>query len=481
MIPNNTIELANLARADLELLSYPSARWIKGRTCGEGPVHAAIIVGGGQSGLVVAAALKRQGVDDVLVLDRSKKGSEGVWETFARMTQLRTPKGLNGMDFGCPNLSVQRWFAAQYGQAAWDTMDRIPRSDWMAYLRWYRETLNIAVANETEAVDIRAAQGVIAVETLKGERRELLFAQTVILATGYDGAGQWAVPEFVRSALPASRFDHTNGPIDFERLRGKKIAILGHAASAFDNANIALKNGAKHVDLCFRRQKLPRVNPHRFLETAGTMTHFFELPDPVKWQVACYFEAVDQPPPMAAFEAVIDDPRLTLHPGSPWLAARLDGDEIALRTPKGTLCADHLLLGTGSVIDLESRPELKTLAKVILRWRDRSASAQGERRATLGALPYLSSHYAFMPNHEDNDWVGRIFCFNFGSVISHGPHSTSISGHRHCVPRLVRGVTSALFADQADDFVDGLKTFSEPELLIPEDFEDTLTHPEYSF
>ncbi len=481
MIAQNTDELASLARADLQLLSYPQERWVRPRSCEEGAIHATIIVGGGQAGLVIAAALRREGVHDVVILDKAPKGYEGVWETFARMKELRTPKALNGMDFGCPNLSVQRWFITRYGQKAWEDIERIPRTAWMEYLRWYRDTMNIAVENETEVTDIRPEGDVIVVETRSGGVTGVRLAQTVVLATGYDGAGQWTVPDFVRRTLPASRFDHTNKPIGFGCFRGKCIAILGHAASAFDNASIALQHGAKRVDLCFRRKRLPRINPHRFLETAGTMTHFYELPDSTKWEVACFFEAEDQPPPMAAFEALAGNPRLKLHAGCPWLSVRMERDEVVIETPEGELRADHLLLGTGSEICLESRPELKTLAPAIVRWRDRPLPAQRDHAKTLGALPYLAAHYEHQPKDETDSWVSRVFCFNFGSAISHGPHSTSISGHRHCIPRVVRGITSALFATQADGFVSRLKAFSLPELVIPDDFEENLERREYSY
>ena len=103
-----------------------------------------------------------------------------------------------------------------------------------------------------------------------------------MIASGYAGGGLWRVPDFISDALPPDRYNHTNGPVDFERLRGRRVAVLGHAASAFDNANCALEHGAACVDLCFRRAKLPRVNPHRFLETAGTMVHFSTLADDIR-------------------------------------------------------------------------------------------------------------------------------------------------------------------------------------------------------
>lgn len=471
-----TAELAARAHADLALLSYPSTPWVEPRRMADGtPVHAVIIVGGGQSGLTIAAALRREGVNDVLIVDRQPLGHEGVWETFARMYELRTPKALNGMDFGLPSLSVQQWFDARFGVGAFAAIDRIPRTAWMEYLRWYRATLDLAVENETEAVNIRPSAGVVAVDLRRHGREETRFARVVVIASGYDGAGHWRVPDFVAAALPAHYYDHTNGPVNFSRFAGRRIAILGHAASAFDNAIMTLRADAARVDLCFRRARMPRINPHRFLETAGTLTHFTMLPDDIRWRIARFFRAVDQPPPLTSFATARAYQNFHIHPGRPWTAVRLDGGEIAISTPKGELRADHLLLGTGATVELEARIELQTLAPAVLRWRDRYTPLPGEEDARLGALPYLDEHFGFLPKRTSERWVERVLCFNFASIVSHGPHSTSISGHRHCLPRVVRGITGRLFRQQQNEFTERLAAYSDTELDLPDDFESTLT------
>jgi hypothetical protein len=386
------------------------------------------------------------------------------------MRELRTPKGLNGLDFGCPSLSVQRWYATVYGEQAWRALDRIPREDWAAYLRWYRETLDLPVENDTEVLDIRPERGVIGMVTRNASGSSVRLARTVVVATGYDGAGRWSVPAFISDALPGDRYHHTNGPIDFAPLRGRRVAVLGHGASAFDNANAALAAGAR-VDLYFRRARLPRVNPHRFLETAGTMTYFCELPDAVRWAVGLHIKAADQPPPTPAFAAAIAHPRFQLHPGETWTSVRMDGSEIVVTTPVGERRADHLLLGTGASVEIEARPEYSTLAGVVQRWGDRFEPDIEMRDDNLATLPYLDANYEFLSRDTTQDWVRNVFCFNFASVLSHGPHSTSISGHRHCVPRVVRGVTRRLFTDQASSFLDGMKAFDVVDLPIPDDFE----------
>ncbi len=469
----DTGDLAARARADLAALSYPATPWVTPRATPEGfPVHATIVVGAGQSGLAIAAALRRDGVDDVVVLDRAPAGQEGVWDTFARMEELRTPKVLNGMDFGCPSLSVQAWYTARHGAAAWAGLERIPRQAWAEYLRWYGATLALPVESDTVVTDIRAAvDGVLAVETRCESTSTTRFARTAVIATGFDGVGGWRVPDLVGRALPRDRYDHTNGPVDFERLRGARVAVLGHGASAFDNANAALEAGAARVDLCFRRDRLPRINPHRHLENAGTMTHYPWLDPATRWGIARHFRAADQPPPRRAFEAAMAHPRFHLHPASPWLSVRLGREGLVVETPRATLLCDHLLCATGVGVDLASRPELTSIAPAMALWRDRYVPPEAEADERLAGYPFLGVDFSFTPRDEEAAWVGQVFCFNGAAAISQGPHATSISGHRHAVPRLVRGVTGRLFAQQAGEVMDKLASYAEIDLELPDDFE----------
>ena len=469
----DTADLAVRARADLAALSYPATSWVMPRVTPQGaPVHATIVVGAGQSGLAIAAALRRDGVDDIVVLDSSPAGREGVWDTFARMEELRTPKVLNGMDFGCPSLSVQAWYTARHGAADWVALDRIPRQAWADYLKWYRATLDIAVENDAAVTDIRAASdGCLAVGSRCGTTSTTRFARTVVIATGFDGAGDWRVPDLVSQALPRDRYDHTNGPVDVARLRGARVAVLGHGASAFDNANAALAAGAARVDLCFRRDRLPRINPHRHLENAGTMTHYPWLDPATRWSIARHFRVADQPPPRRAFEAAMAHPRFHLHPASPWLSVRLDQESLAVETPRGTLLCDHLLCATGVGVDLASRPELTSLAPAVALWRDRYEPPVAEADARLAAYPFLDVDFSFTPRDAEAAWVGQVFCFNGAAAVSQGPHATSISGHRHAVPRLVRGVTGRLFVQQAAGVLDRLASYAEIDLELPDDFE----------
>jgi cation diffusion facilitator CzcD-associated flavoprotein CzcO len=457
--------LADQAQAEAALLAYPDQPWVVPVTVDGAACADVLVVGGGQSGLAIAQGLRRNGVVNVAVLDARPAGQEGVWENFARMSELRSPKAQNGMEFGQPSLSVQKWYQARYGVAAWERIARVPRCDWMAYLRWYRTVLDLRVENDVAVTDIRRGPrpGVLAVETSRGVR----FARSVVLATGFDGGGTWRMPAVVASALPAGRYDHACTPIDFRSFRGKRLGILGHGASAFDAAVMALKQGAARVDLCFRRPALPEVNPHRHLDSPGLMAHWPALSDHVRWNIARHMRAFDQPPGVASFEAAIALPGFHMHAASAWEEVSLDGLDIRVKTPRKAFLFDHVICATGYQLDLSARPELRGLAQRVTLWRDRFQPVPGETNEELGAFPYLSEGYEFQPADPADDWIGRVHAFNFAAFVSTGPHSTSISGHKHALPRLLRALVRRLLLEQEDGILTALRAYDERDLVVP--------------
>ncbi len=469
--------LATEAQHDLDALKHPTRRWLPDPDGPDGvQIDDVILVGGGQSGIIAAAALRREGVDNVVILERSAPGNEGPWSTFARMAELRTPKELVGSELGIPSLSVRRWFEATHGSAAWEAIERIPTADWKAYLDWFADTTDAPIEHGVEVTGIRPADdGLVLVETVSAGVPSVRRARAVVLTTGFDGAGAWRVPDFVSQSISSERYDHSNQLIDFTRLAGKRIGVLGHGASAFDNASTALRAGARSADVCFRRDRLPRTNPHRHLETAGLMTHYPLLADRHRWAIARHFRLVDQPPPARSFREAMQLPGFRLRPATPWSSVEESTTgSILVATPTGQLEFDHLILATGVVIDLDARPELSVLSRCIARWEHMLASSRSDDPA-LSRLPYLNPGYGFEPTNERESWVRQVFAFNGLSAVSHGPHSTSISGHRHALPRLVDGITERLFLDSCGDVVADLRAYDSDDLPVSDDFEQRIT------
>ena len=466
--------LKSLARADLAALGFPGAPWVVPALPKEPGLEDVLIVGGGQSGLMSAAALIWDGLGKVAVLDAAPHGAEGPWTTFARMAELRTPKTAFGIEFNVPNLSVQAFIEARDGAGAWESFARVPREDWKAYLDWYAHVFGLDIESNAQVLDVGPDPVGVRVTVSQGGKTTERRARAVVLATGYEGAGAWRAPAFVSEALPPERYDHTNSALDPARLKGRRIGVLGHGASAFDNAIFALEQGAASAEVCFRRAKLPRVNPHRALENAGLMANFPDLADLTKWRIGRYFRGNDQPPPIRAFETAMALPGFSLRPATPWLAVRETATGVRVTTSQGELEYDHLLLATGMIGDLSLRPELATLKDRVLLWSDRFQAPEGEEDARLDAMPYLDAHYAFQPRAAEDAWVSRVFAFNSSSFVSHGPHSTAVSGHRHCLPRLVRGIGRRLLLDREAEILPALLAFRSPDLPVDDDFETRL-------
>ena len=49
--------------------------------------------------------------------------------TYARMETLRSPKQLTGPAYGMASLTFRAWFTAQFGEDAWEALDKIPAAD----------------------------------------------------------------------------------------------------------------------------------------------------------------------------------------------------------------------------------------------------------------------------------------------------------------------------------------------------------------
>ena len=168
----NEVELGDLERRvrfEMDCLGYPSRQWSIGKSRNGIPVHDVIIVGGGQSGVSIAFRLLRERVTNLRILDRNPAGAEGPWTTFARMHTLRTPKAVTGPDLGIPSLTPRAWWEAQFGAQSWQSLNKIPREAWQAYLMWVRKIVGIDVSNETEVTDIEPlSDGLLAVHAMVG-------------------------------------------------------------------------------------------------------------------------------------------------------------------------------------------------------------------------------------------------------------------------------------------------------------------------
>ena len=452
---------AQVAR-DIALTAHPRTDWMVPRPHGGKPALDVLIVGAGQSGLATAFALIRERVRNILVIDRAPEGKEGPWVTFARMPTLRSPKEQTGPDLDVPSLTFQAWYEAQHGAQAFADLHLIPARDWHDYLVWYRGVLDLPVRNGVAATAIAPGKlddgGRCLLVTLSSG--EVLAARKLVLATGQDGTGEWWMPDFVR-ALPPDRRAHTcQLDIDFERLRGKTVAVLGAGASAMDNAATALDHGAAEVHVFCRRAEPSTVQRYRWLTFAGFMRHIGDMPDEWRWRMVGNIIRAREGFPADTYARVMAFPNFFMHVGRPWTDARMDGERIHLETPRGPFQTDFAICGTGIRQDVALRPELAAFADKIALWRDRYTPPPDEEDPRLGAYPYLGPDYAFVEKTPgEAPWLADIHLFGIGSTLSFGPSGSSINAMTIAVPRLVAGVTRGLFAGDLERHWRSLATY----------------------
>ena len=466
----NTSDLAELERRvrfELECLGYPSRQWTIEKSRDGMKVHDVIVVGGGQSGVSIAFRLLRERITNIRVLDRSAAGAEGPWVTFARMHTLRTPKVVTGPDLGIPSLSPRAWWEAQFGARSWEGLNRIPREAWQAYLMWIRKIVGIDISNKAEVTDVEPlSDGLLAVHANIGGTAQRLLARKVVLATGVEGCGRWAVPAVIAEALPKERYAHTADPIDFRALAGKTVAVVGGGASAFDNAAMALEAGAASIALFVRRKQLPTINPNRWMEFAGFLRHFGDLDDARKWRFMKIIFDMNQPPPQDTFDRCACRQNFFMYLGCPVDRVRFENDKIELTHSEGRQMFDFLIAGTGFVVDLAARPELARFHHLIARWSDRYSPQAGEEQALLGAYPYLSPNFQFMEKTAGAaPYLKNIFSYTFAAMPSLAC-SAGISALKFGLDRIANGITGSLFIEDSDLHLQSLRDYSEPELDV---------------
>lgn len=456
-------ELEARVRRDLALISYPELRWLPERRGPAGePVLDVLIVGGGQGGQALSFKLKLERIDNHRIIDRGPVGGEGPWRTFGRMRTLRTWKTVTGPDLGIPSLTYQSWFEAQHGAAAFEMLNKVERESWSDYLHWLRRVLALPVEVGTTLLGIGPQGDLLAARVRDAAGERTILARHVVLAHGIEASGRWSMPDFVER-LPQALRAHAADAIDFARLAGRRVGVLGAGASAFDNAATALEAGAE-VHLFCRRPELQRVQPYKWLSFPAFFRHLADLDDDARWKVMNHVLSLREALPVETWNRTTRHAGFHLHTGSPWLDARADGDLAVVVTPQGEHRFDYLICGTGFEIDLGARPELAGIAPHVKTWRDAYTPPAGGTSERLQRYPYLGAGFELLERVPgEAPWIGRIRLFNFGSTMSFGPSGSSINGMKFAVPQLAHAITRDLFRAEIDRLWQGLQAYDTPE------------------
>ncbi|RJL19662.1 NAD(P)-binding domain-containing protein [Paracoccus siganidrum] len=458
-------ELERRLARDLSCLCYPPENWVVPRRRGNEPVSDAVIVGGGMCGMVAWFALQRAGIRNIRILDRSPEGLEGPWLTYARMETLRSPKQLVGPASSQPSLTFQAWYRAQFGDAAWEALDRIPRPMWMDYLRWYRKVLGIPIENGVSLDRVEPEDGLLRLH-LSGAADGSILARKLVMATGRDGTGAPAIPAFVEG-LDRAFWAHSSDQIDFAALKGRRVAVVGVGASAVDNAAEALEAGAAEVRHLIRRPRMPVVNKLMGIGSYGFTAAYAQMSDEWRWRFMNYSFVTQTPPPRGSTLRVSRHPNAYFHFGKAVASVRQQGQELRIDFADGTsLATDFLILGTGFTVDPLSRTEFGGAADKIQLWRDVYTPPPGEESRELGLFPYLNPDFTFREATPGAaPWLGHVHCFNFGSTVSLGKVSGDIPAVSEGGVWLAREMAATLYKEDIATHWQGLQDYARPELL----------------
>lgn len=465
---------ARLAQ-DLGYLELPAKPWVPARSHDGQPVRDVVVIGAGMCGLAATAKLILTGITNVIAYDAAPAGLEGPWVTFARMETLRSPKGLTGPSLGLPQLTFRAWFTAQWGDEAWQSLDKIPKDQWMDYLVWYRKVLDLPVQNGVRMTGISEMGDLIAID-VEGAETGRVLTRRLVLATGRSGLGGFSVPDFLKN-VDRSRWAHSADDIDFDKLRGKRIAVIGAGASSMDNAAAALEAGAGAVDLLIRRKEMPRINKMTGIGSQGVVHGMHQLPDAWKWKFVDYTAETQTPPPRSSTLRVSrhDNARFFLDCGI--LAVKDDADGLLIETTQGPMRYDFLIAATGFSNDFNGRPEFAALAPHIRSWSDgRYTPEMGHARKSMAEAPDLGPAFEFKERVAGScPMLSHIHCFNDAAMLTHGKVSGDIPAVSAGADRLVRGIAASLFAEDVEAHFANLVAYNIPELQGDEWVDSTAT------
>ncbi|MEO6364376.1 MAG: NAD(P)/FAD-dependent oxidoreductase [Caldimonas sp.] len=450
---------------ELACLQLPAPRWTPELEHQGLPVADVAIVGAGMAGLALAAALVQRGLF-VVVYDEAPAGREGPWATTARMETLRSPKQLAGPALGIASLTFRAWFEAQFGGAAWEQLDKIPRLQWMEYLRWYRTVLALPVRNDHCVTDLLPHGGGRVEMHVEAEGRELTaWARRVVIATGRAGLGGPSVPAFAE-ALPAERWAHSSDDNDYAALAGLRVGVVGAGASAMDSAATALEAGAAQVHLLVRRPDIPRVNKGKGASHPGFVQGYGRLPDRWKWRIRHYINQQQVPPPRNSTQRVSRHANAHFHLGVAIESVSEQGGALQVRTSAGPLALDFLILATGFKVDWRQRPMLRHIASAIRLWKDRYRPPPGEEDAELAGSPDLGAAFEFQPRlGADCPGLERVHCFCYPATLSLGIITGDIPAISEGALQLADRLAALLYAEDIELHFARIEAFGEPEIL----------------
>lgn len=469
---NSLEELERALKLDLaQKRFFSNQSWVYPRKTNHGKLEQdVIIVGAGQSGLSLFYNLKLRGVNRITIIDKQEKGKPGPWSSIARMKQLRTPKTLVGPESGNPLLSYLFWFCSKYSKAEYDTYDFIPLHYWVEYLDWFTHVLAVDIVSgvNVTSIDWCDSNSSIRVDTDSNEIQSL-YTKKVCLATGITGAGAWLPPKSYIENIPRESYACSWEQINFKKLKGKRIAVIGSGASAFDNAIESIK-GSCHSIVMYSRSKLPKKStffelwkgrddselypelssqsPADMLKTIVDHNHFLTDEKRIKLLKLLFKDGRSASTP-DYLKGLEHKGKIFLLDGEPITAihAQKSTGVIKVISKSGEREFDFVIFATGPVPGLQHKAELSNIKDKILTWQQ--DSNLNEQFHKVNSLPRLSSTYHFLAKESSYKYVEHIYSFaDFVQKVS------GIHGVAEASSQISQDISKKLFESEFNNIID---------------------------
>lgn len=227
----------------------------------------AIVLGAGTAGLAAAAALRRVGVEAIVLEQTHKVGAS--WRT--RYDGLR----LNTSGFMCtqPGFRARR---RRYGEFP-------SRDQWIEYLEDYAEHHQLEVRFGVKVNHVAPANGGWRVRTDRDE----LHARVVVIATGYDSEPN--LPAWPGRDGFKGELIHSSAYRNAEPYVGRDVLVVGPGTTGSEIATLLSRGGAGRVRVACRTP--PNVITRKILGTSvnvhGIVLNHVPIPvaDEITWRL----------------------------------------------------------------------------------------------------------------------------------------------------------------------------------------------------
>jgi cation diffusion facilitator CzcD-associated flavoprotein CzcO len=310
-----------------------------------------LVIGAGPYGLATAAHAQRQGIE-TLVLGEPMS----FWrENMPAKMMLRSGPDWH-MDVAQKYTMMA--FLEERGTEP-EEVDPIPISLFLEYADWFRERAGVTVEQDL-VKDLVKPNGSFEA-TLRSGRR--VKADAVVAAPGISRFG--VIPDWVERDLSPGKWSHTCNLVHFEKLRGKRVLIVGGRQSAFEWAALLADEGAAEVHVVHRHDS-PDFAPAdwSFVDplmelTVGVPGWFRGLPQEEREAVAKRFWAEGRLKLEPWLTPRLTSPPVSRHARASVQECREEEGEIHVRLSNGEeLTVDYIVLATGYKPDMNKVPYL---------------------------------------------------------------------------------------------------------------------------